>query len=126
MTLSTMLWPAHGMTSVLTACPLIIFAFSCQPNVCAIFHELPEKCNMNRVLLVAVTCCALLYTFISLAAYMDFGDLVQPNVLQNYCIHHLLDSSGLCGHDHCSNHGISTQCLSDACHVGRINLGTWT
>lgn len=90
MTLSTVLWPAHGMTSVLTACPLIIFAFSCQPNVCAIFHELPEKHRMNRVLYVAVSCCAMLYTSISMAAYLDFGGAVQPNVLQNYCIHHLL------------------------------------
>ena len=86
-TWSTLLWPAHGVTSVLTACPLIIFAFSCQPNVCAIYHELTEKQNMPIVLVVAVSVCAFLYTSISLAAYLDFGTTVQPNVLQNYCLH---------------------------------------
>jgi amino acid permease len=86
MTWSIILWPAHGMTSVCMACPLIIFAFSCQPNVCAIYHELAEKRNMPNVLLVAVSVCAVLYTSISLAAYMDFGPTVQPNVLQNYCV----------------------------------------
>ena len=97
MTLSAALWPAHGMTSVLTACPLIIFAFSCQPNVCAIFHELQEKQHMNRVLIVSVASCAMLYTAISLAAFMDFGDAVQPNVLQNYCLHRLLIQVAFCG-----------------------------
>lgn len=37
------LWPSHGFLSVLTACPVILFAFSCQCNVAAIFEELPEK-----------------------------------------------------------------------------------
>jgi amino acid permease len=34
-------WPAHGSwLSVLTACPVVLFAFSCQANVCAIYAEL--------------------------------------------------------------------------------------
>jgi amino acid permease len=37
------LWPSDGVLSVLTACPIILFAFSCQCNVAAIFEELPEK-----------------------------------------------------------------------------------
>lgn len=40
------LWPAHGLLGVLKACPIILFAFSCQVNVCAIFHEL----EVDRVL----------------------------------------------------------------------------
>jgi amino acid permease len=81
----SLLWPANGMTSVLMACPLVLFAFSCQVNVCAIYEELDDKPNMTRVLIVAVTVCAVLYTAISLAAYLDFDTSVQPNVLQNYC-----------------------------------------
>jgi len=34
-------WPLNGTYSVLQACPVILFAFSCQVNVCAIFLELP-------------------------------------------------------------------------------------
>ena len=81
----SLLWPANGMTSVLMACPLVLFAFSCQVNVCAIYKELNDKPHMTRVLWVAVTVCAILYTAISLAAYLDFTTSVQPNVLQNYC-----------------------------------------
>lgn len=83
--LESLLWPTNGVTSVLMACPLVLFAFSCQVNVCAIYQELDDKRHMNRVLLVAVTVCAILYTTISLAAYLDFSNQIQPNVLQNYC-----------------------------------------
>jgi amino acid permease len=83
--LESLLWPTNGVTSVLTACPLVLFAFSCQVNVCAIYQELDNKRHMNRVLVVAVTVCAILYTAISLAAYLDFSNQIQPNVLQNYC-----------------------------------------
>jgi amino acid permease len=37
----TLWWPLDGLRSVLQACPVILFAFSCQVNVCAIFLELP-------------------------------------------------------------------------------------
>jgi len=36
-----MLWPAPGAaSSILKACPIVLFAFSCQVNVCAIYQEL--------------------------------------------------------------------------------------
>lgn len=35
------LWPLNGWSSVWQAFPVILFAFSCQVNVCAIFLELP-------------------------------------------------------------------------------------
>lgn len=38
--LSDFLWPAHGLASVLTAAPVVLFAFSCQTNVCGIYSEL--------------------------------------------------------------------------------------
>lgn len=88
--LESLLWPTNGVTSVLMACPLVLFAFSCQVNVCAIYQELDNKPHMNRVLLVAVTVCAILYTTISLAAYWDFSNQIHPNVLQNYCPNNLL------------------------------------
>ena len=39
---SDFVWPSNGWTSVLTACPIIMFAYSCQVNVCAIYQELPD------------------------------------------------------------------------------------
>lgn len=35
--------PTQGMLSVLRACPIILFAFSCQVNVCAIYDEMPGQ-----------------------------------------------------------------------------------
>jgi Transmembrane amino acid transporter protein len=34
------LWPVNGLQSILTAAPIILFAYSCQINVCAIYAEL--------------------------------------------------------------------------------------
>ena len=41
-------WPLNGTYSVLQACPVILFAFSCQVNVCAIFLELPVLANNHE------------------------------------------------------------------------------
>jgi amino acid permease len=36
----SILWPTQGFVSILRACPIILFAFSCQVNVCAIYDEM--------------------------------------------------------------------------------------
>jgi hypothetical protein len=46
--LYTCLWPTNGLISIITACPIILFAFSCQCNVCAIFTELPDTIIQNN------------------------------------------------------------------------------
>ena len=88
-TVPSILWPMQGWVSVLTACPIVLFAFSCQVNVCAIFHELPEQEDklwfMRRVTWCAVGICALLYTSIASVSVADFGRaIVHPNILNNY------------------------------------------
>jgi len=41
---SQSIWePTQGILSILRACPIIIFAFSCQVNVCAIYDEMPGR-----------------------------------------------------------------------------------
>lgn len=39
----SILLPTRGILSILRACPIILFAFSCQVNVCAIYDEMPQK-----------------------------------------------------------------------------------
>lgn len=39
----SILRPTAGILSILRACPIIIFAFSCQVNVCAIYDEMPGR-----------------------------------------------------------------------------------
>lgn len=88
------LWPTAGVPSVLRACPILLFAFSCQVNVCAIYHEFQDPPNFGRVIWSSVLCCAALYTIISVVTLVDVYSFttdtnesarVPPNVLQLYC-----------------------------------------
>jgi amino acid permease len=96
--LQDFLWPSHGVISVLKACPIVLFAFSCQCNVCAIFEELPDNCVgnvvdsngrdkedfMGRVTWTAVAICGFLYASISTVALADLGFSIAPNILSSY------------------------------------------
>jgi amino acid permease len=84
--LSSLLWPAHGLTSVLKALPMILFAFSCQVNVCAIHDELTTKSVMKWVTRGAVGICSALYLSIASVCLLDFGATIKGNVLLNYDI----------------------------------------
>jgi amino acid permease len=90
--------PHRGMFSIFAAAPVVIFAFSCQVNVCQIYHELSSsitttsssrihsnpKLIMRQVTILAVTICATLYLSISIVGLADFGNQIQPNLLSCY------------------------------------------
>lgn len=96
------LWPQDGSwSSVWTALPVVLFAFSCQPNVCSIYHELDDTATMSTsttaaantstkqktmqgVATSAVSLCGGLYAVISVAVVATFGSAVRPNLLANY------------------------------------------
>lgn len=101
--LELFLWPNHGCLSILRACPIFFFAYSCQVNVAQIYDELPGQAadnsseqrtietiistrgkRMSQVTWVAIALCTLLYGSISLVTLLDFGDGVLPNVLSCY------------------------------------------
>jgi amino acid permease len=101
--LELFLWPHHGFISILRACPIFFFAYSCQVNVAQIYDELPgprvaagassaenEETNRGRVrsmswvTWVAIGLCTTLYASISYVTLMDFGDQVEPNILSCY------------------------------------------
>ena len=82
--IESVLWPANGIISILVACPVVLFAFSCQVNVCAIYDELPSKSSMKWVTRCAVFICAFLYSSMALVSLYDFGSAVEPNILGNY------------------------------------------
>lgn len=98
---NSILWPSNGFMSILTSCPIILFSFACQVNVCAIYAELPffrspatdnidqdrtfiKLSAMKTVTRSAVGICAMLYLTISACVLADFGSEVKPNVLNNY------------------------------------------
>jgi len=99
--LELFIWPHHGLISILRACPIFFFAYSCQVNVAQIFDELPSQrvgegqdaTNVGRNIRVgfmrhatwvAIGLCTLLYGSISLVTLIDFGDGLLPNVLSCY------------------------------------------
>lgn len=98
------LWPRHGGMSVLLACPIFFFAYSCQVNVAQIYDELrmgqavgtdsldsrhtaPCVRSMGWVAWLAIGLCTLLYGSISVVTLMDFGGHLQPNILSCYHLH---------------------------------------
>ena len=99
--LKLFMWPHHGLISILRACPIFFFAYSCQVNVAQIFDELPahrvgevEDASgdgrnirvgfMRHATWVSIALCTLLYGSISLVTLIDFGDGLLPNVLSCY------------------------------------------
>jgi len=105
--ISSMLWP-KSFWDVIQAFPIIIFAFSCQVNVCAIFEELspddntihnasPSATNeifimeskqriMGRITRNGILLCMTLYISIGLFGFLDFSHDTGDNILNNYCI----------------------------------------
>ena len=91
-------WLPPSAEDVLLACPIVMFAFSCQVNVCAIYEELGggggttsprpggKAAAMATVTRAAVAVCLTLYALIGTFAYADFGPATSPNVLRNYCV----------------------------------------
>ncbi|KAL7517780.1 hypothetical protein ACHAWX_002670 [Stephanocyclus meneghinianus] len=96
--LRTMLWP-DSFWDVVQAFPIIIFAFSCQVNVCAIFEELRPMDDasgphfmalkeqiMKRITRFGITLCISLYLSIGVFGYLDFAHGTLDNILNNYNI----------------------------------------
>jgi amino acid permease len=90
-----LLWPDSGW-NVVRACPIVMFAFSCQVNVPAIYHEIGMSCEqqqqpqhskriMTQVARRGVAVCGVLYMCVGYFAVAEFSKQVQSNILQNYC-----------------------------------------
>lgn len=100
---SSMLW-AKSSWDVIRAFPIIIFAFSCQPNVCSIYQELTpadapcdasihdmsiiksKQLTMRRITRNGIILCMTLYLGIGLFGFLDFRYDTKDNILNNYCI----------------------------------------
>eukprot|EP00804_Cyclotella_cryptica_P006117 CCRYP_010718-RA/>CCRYP_010718-RA protein AED:0.01 eAED:0.00 QI:0/0/0/1/1/1/2/0/599 len=96
--IGALLWP-ESFWDVVRAFPIIIFAFSCQVNVCAIFEELTPREEvsgrdymavkeqmMKRITRFGITLCIFLYLSIGIFGYLDFAHGTLDNILNNYNI----------------------------------------
>ena len=74
--------------SAIKSLPIIMFAFTCQVNVFAIYDDLaePSPRRMDVVSTGAVSTCFLAYLLMGTFGYMDFGQRTLGNVLLNYCV----------------------------------------
>lgn len=101
--MNSMLWP-DSFWDIIKACPIIIFAFSCQINVCALYEELTptsytpsgtvnhtmpmlisKQKAMKRITRNSVLLCMTFYICIGLFGFLDFGHETSDNILNNYC-----------------------------------------
>jgi amino acid permease len=102
----SLLWP-KSFVSMLQAFPIIIFAFSCQVNVCQIFEELKPATSsirdtsddvptlallkskqqmMKRITRNGILLCMSLYLLIGVFGFLDFTRTTADDILINYCI----------------------------------------
>lgn len=103
---SSLLWP-KSFVSMLQAFPIIIFAFSCQVNVCQIYEELKpampsvrdtsddvsnvtflklKQQMMERITRNGILLCTSLYLLIGVFGFLDFTKSTTDDILINYCI----------------------------------------
>lgn len=98
---SSLLWP-DSFWDVIEAFPIIIFAFSCQVNVCAIFEELnlnaganlstnlplvsSKEKAMRTITRLGIALCTTLYILMGVFGFLDFANETSDNILTNYCI----------------------------------------
>eukprot|EP00471_Norrisiella_sphaerica_P011129 CAMPEP_0184503796 /NCGR_PEP_ID=MMETSP0113_2-20130426/52096_1 /TAXON_ID=91329 /ORGANISM="Norrisiella sphaerica, Strain BC52" /LENGTH=466 /DNA_ID=CAMNT_0026893353 /DNA_START=2944 /DNA_END=4344 /DNA_ORIENTATION=- len=70
--------------------PIMIFAYTCQPNVLPVYLEMsrPSPGRMLRVGRISITICTCIYVAISLFGYLTFTDNVEGDYLLNDYKHH--------------------------------------
>eukprot|EP00667_Euglena_gracilis_P008328 EG_transcript_8425 len=74
----------------LASMPIVLFAYTCQVNVFAIYDELVPQTphGMQRVTLGAVGFCFLIYCLVGISGYCEFGPSTMGNILSNYDLQH--------------------------------------
>jgi len=72
-------------SNILLALPIMMFAYTCQVNVFAIYSELRPRrpSTMHRAVLITVLCETSLYFLIGLGGYALYGDDVKGNILRS-------------------------------------------
>jgi len=83
------LWP-ENFTDFIQACPVVMFAFSCQVNVPQIYNELGENRSVASLMWAvrkAVSVCFIFYFLMGVMGYLNFADKrTDANILKNYCV----------------------------------------
>lgn len=76
----------YNASSMMSAFPLFVFAYTCHQNMFSLLNELKDKSsqNINKVIISAIGSAMFLYIFVGSTGYLTFGDNVQGNIIAMY------------------------------------------
>lgn len=142
----SLLWP-KSFVSMLQAFPIIIFAFSCQVNVCQIYEELKLKPAtssirdasdndvsnvtflklkqqmMEHITRNGIILCTSLYLLIGVFGFLDFTKTTTDDILINYCIQVTHDALMTAGKKLLDiNHPTVRQCANSCCFTHKLHF----
>eukprot|EP00472_Partenskyella_glossopodia_P012353 CAMPEP_0197529978 /NCGR_PEP_ID=MMETSP1318-20131121/30301_1 /TAXON_ID=552666 /ORGANISM="Partenskyella glossopodia, Strain RCC365" /LENGTH=307 /DNA_ID=CAMNT_0043085627 /DNA_START=895 /DNA_END=1818 /DNA_ORIENTATION=+ len=108
-----------GFQGVIATIPLVVYSFTCQPQVLPIYLELvrPSPTRMLRVARYAFVFCVLLYVTIAIFGFLTFVGETQGDFLLNDYKHHqevLVGGFGLIV--------AVSLCIPMFVHAGRFNI----
>lgn len=85
----------HVALDAVTSLPIIMFSFTCQFNVFSVQEELehPTKARMLRLTKYSVFSCFAAYICIGVFGYLNFLDATKGNLLGNFNLENLFESS---------------------------------
>ncbi|KJE89974.1 hypothetical protein CAOG_001365 [Capsaspora owczarzaki ATCC 30864] len=71
---------------VITALPIIVFAFTCHQNIFTIYGELrnPTAERIHKVINLAISSCLFIYFTVGICGYLTFRLITRSNIILNY------------------------------------------
>ncbi|KAI3881961.1 hypothetical protein MKW92_030721 [Papaver armeniacum] len=83
---TTRLLPAEdsSFSKLFTAVPIIVTAFTFQPNVHPIRAELSKPSDMTSAIRISLVICVAIYSIVGISGYQLFGDSTMSDILSNF------------------------------------------
>ncbi|KAI3864478.1 hypothetical protein MKW92_012756 [Papaver armeniacum] len=74
----------HVFQNFFTAVPIIVTAFTFQPNVHPIRAELSKPSDMTSAIRISLVICVAIYSIVGISGYQLFGDSTMSDILSNF------------------------------------------
>jgi len=69
---------------IFEAIPVMSFSFTYHMNIFPIMNEMVNTKQVRKVSIISVNICLITYLFVSIFGYVQFGNQIQGNILNNY------------------------------------------
>ncbi|RZC64554.1 hypothetical protein C5167_008241 [Papaver somniferum] len=73
-----------SFSKLFTAVPIIVTAFTFQPNVHPIRAELSKPSDMTSAIRISLVICVAIYSIVGISGYQLFGDSTMSDILSNF------------------------------------------